>query len=581
MQIGYDEVTKRWKLNPANRDLQETLGRELNILPLTAQLLVNRGLVDIGRASSFLSPSLKDLHDPCLMKDMDKAVERVIRAIESEEKIAVYGDYDVDGTTSTALLCLFFREIGVRVECYIPDRLSEGYGLNGPALKRLSEIGAKLVITVDCGASNALEVEYAASLGMDVIITDHHEMPPDPPAACAVIDPKQEGCNFPFKGLAGVGVAFNLVMALRARLRDDGWFKSKSVAEPNLRGYLDLVAIGTVADMVPLVDENRVLVSFGLKELEKTRRPGLRALKNSVALKPGKVTAENIAFQLAPRINAAGRVACASVALRLLVSEDAKEAAELAARLGRENASRQKIEGETLKQALDMLGGAETGKAIVLACEGWHPGVIGIVASRLVDRFSRPVVIIAIDGDIGKGSARGVRSCDILKGLTACAPLLVKYGGHKAAAGLTISKDRIEDFKAEFMRYINSALSEDDLAPEITLDAVVSLEEVDSRLLSEIDTLAPFGVANREPLLCLIDAVIAGTEVVGAKHLRFKVSQNGCSMNGIGFGLAAMHPVQGPGYGVAFSPYIDEWQGGRNLRLRIKDIRQESVKSLT
>lgn len=568
-------MKKRWKLNPADEQLQDTLGRELNILPLTAQLLVNRGLVDIGRASSFLSPSLKDLHDPSLMKGMDAAVERVMSAIEAGEKIAVYGDYDVDGTTSTALLCLFFREIGVDVSCYIPDRQGEGYGLNEPALKHLAETGVKLVITVDCGASNAAEVEYAKTLGMDVIITDHHEMPPDPPAASAVIDPKQEGCAFPFKGLAGVGVAFNLAMAMRARMRDSGWFKAKGVAEPNLRRYLDLVAIGTVADMVPLVDENRVLVSHGLKELENTRRPGLRALKSSVSLKPGKVTAENIAFQIAPRINAAGRVACAAVALRMLVSEDAKEAAELAARLGRENTSRQKIEGDTLKQALDMLAGKETGKAIVLACEGWHPGVIGIVASRLVDRYSRPVVIIAVDGEVGKGSARGVRSFNILKGLTACSHLLEKYGGHKAAAGLTIAKDRIDEFKAKFLKYIDSAVSEEDLAPEITLDAVVSLEEVDDRLLAEIGTLAPFGVANREPLLCLVDADIVGTEVVGARHLRFKVAQNGCSMNGIGFGLAALHPVKGGGYGVAFSPYIDEWQGGRNLRLRIKDIRQE------
>ncbi len=580
VQTGREEARtrKRWRLNPVNRELRETLGRELNILPLTAQLLVNRGLVDCGKASSFLKPSLTDLHDPFLLKGMDKAVERIARALDAGEKIAVYGDYDVDGTTSTALLCLFFRELGVDAGWYIPERQAEGYGLNEAALKKLHAAGVKLVITVDCGASNEAEVECAASLGMDVIVTDHHEMPPEPPRACAIINPKQEGCAFPFKGLAGVGVAFNLAMALRSRLRETGWFKGP---EPNLKKYLDLVAIGTVADMVPLVDENRVLVAHGLKELDRTERPGLKALKDSVFLKPGRITAENIAYQIAPRINAAGRVARASMALRLLISESGKEAAELAFVLNRENSSRQKIEGETLKQALDMLGDGSPGKGIVLAFEGWHPGVIGIVASRLVERFSRPVVMIALDGETGKGSARGVKAFNILKGLAACSPLLEKYGGHKAAAGLTIARQNIEGFRADFMQYLNDTVDEKDLAPEITLDAVVSLEEVDNRLLEEIESLSPFGVSNREPLLCLVDADIVHTEVVGARHLRFKVSQNGCSRSGIGFGLAAMHPVQGAGYGVAFSPYMDEFQGARNLRLRIKDIQPECVNFLT
>ncbi|MDP2690687.1 MAG: single-stranded-DNA-specific exonuclease RecJ [Deltaproteobacteria bacterium] len=580
MQTGREEARtrKRWRLNPVNRELRETLGRELNILPLTAQLLVNRGLVDCGKASSFLKPSLTDLHDPFLLKGMDKAVERIARALDAGEKIAVYGDYDVDGTTSTALLCLFFRELGVDAGWYIPERQAEGYGLNEAALKKLHAAGVKLVITVDCGASNEAEVECASSLGIDVIVTDHHEMPPEPPRACAIINPKQEGCAFPFKGLAGVGVAFNLVMALRSRLRETGWFKG---SVPNLKKYLDLVAIGTVADMVPLVDENRVLVAHGLRELDRTSNLGLKALKDSVFLKPGRITAENIAYQIAPRINAAGRVARASMALRLLISESGKEAAELAFVLNRENSSRQKIEGETLKQALDMLGDGAPGKGIVLAFEGWHSGVIGIVASRLVERFSRPVVMIALDGETGKGSARGVKAFNILKGLSACSPLLEKYGGHKAAAGLTIARQNIEGFRAGFMQYLDDTVDEKDLAPEITLDAVVSLEEVDNRLIEEIESLSPFGVSNREPLLCLVDADIVQTEVVGARHLRFKVSQNGCSRSGIGFGLAAMHPVQGAGYGVAFSPYMDEFQGARNLRLRIKDIRPECVNFLT
>ncbi len=571
------KIEKRWRLKPANRELQEALGRELNILPLTAQLLVNRGLVEVDKASSFLKPSLSDLHDPFLMKDMDRAVARVRAALDAGEKIAVYGDYDVDGTTSTALLCLFFREIGVDAGWYIPDRRTEGYGLNKDALEKLCARGVKLVITVDCGATNADEVAFASSLGMDVIITDHHEMTAEPPKAAAVLNPKQQGCSFPFKGLAGVGVAFNLLAALRTHLRDSGWFKG---TEPNLKKYLDLVSIGTVADMVPLVDENRVLVSYGLKELDNTRRAGLKALKDSISLKPGKITAGNVAFQIAPRINAAGRMANASLALRLLLSTDDREAAEIALKLNRENSERQKIEGETLEEALSMIGN-EPGAGIVLAREGWHPGVIGIVASRLVDRFCRPAVMIALDGDTGKGSARGVRSCNILKGLEACAPLLERYGGHKAAAGLTIPAGNVEKFRAGFLNYLEEAVDPEDLAPEINLDAVVSLDELDDRLLGEIECLSPFGVSNREPVLCLMDANIVRTEVVGQRHLRFSLTQNGRAGLGIGFGLASLHPVQGEGYGVAFYPYMDEWNGARSLRLRVKDVRRECVKSLT
>lgn len=570
-------MKKRWKVTPADRGLQETLGQKLNILPLTAQLLINRGLVDCDRAFSFLRPALADLYDPFLMKDMDRAVERTVGAIVKGEKIAVYGDYDVDGTTSTALLSLFFREIGVDVACYIPERITEGYGLNAEAIKKLSSMGVRLLITVDCGSSNRDEIAFANSIGLDVIVSDHHEMPEVPPPALAVLNPKQKGCSFPFKGLAGVGVAFNFLMALRSRLREAGLFKSK---EPNLKSYLDIVCIGTVADMVPLVDENRVLVSHGLKELEKTRRPGLVALKDAVGLKSGRLDADNIAFQIAPRINAAGRVERAQSALKLLVSEDPAEAVHLATVLNRENSSRQKLEEEIFQEALEKLG-ENPEKGIVLYSDGWHPGVIGIVASRLVDRFSKPTVMIALDGEVGKGSARGVRSFDILEGLRSCSDLLERFGGHKAAAGLTINRGNLESFRAKFFGYLNSSVAEEDLVPEILLDSVVSLGDVTDRLLAEIDSLAPFGAANREPLLCVSGADIVQTEVVGSRHLRVRVRHEGCLRNGIGFGLAGLHPMKGAGFSVAFSPYMDEWQGVKSLKLRVKDIREGCVNSLT
>lgn len=570
-------MKKRWKVNPANKELQEVLGKGLKILPLTAQLLINRGLVDCDKAFSFLKPELKDLHDPFLLKDMDRAVDRLAAAVLKRERVAVYGDYDVDGTTSTALVYLFLKELGADASYYIPRRQSEGYGLNIEAINRLHAGGVKLLVTVDCGISNSEEVAYANSLGVDVIITDHHEVPKELPPAAAILNPKQDGCPFPFKGLAGVGVAFNLIVALRSRLREGGFFKKD---EPNLKKYLDLVCIGTVADMVPLVDENRILVKHGLKELAASTRPGLKALMDASGIKPGKVDADNIAFQLAPRINAAGRLTDASVAVRLFITGDAKEAASLADDLNRENLARQRIEEEILGQAISMAGDPAD-RGIVLALDGWHPGVIGIVASRLADRFSKPVVMISFEGDVGKGSARGIKAFNILEGLRACAGRLERFGGHKAAAGLTIRKENIGQFRGEFLEYVNSALCEDDLIPEIVLDAVVSLEEIDLRLIGEIESLQPFGVSNREPVLCVTDAHIVATEVVGSRHLRFKVKQKGCARSGIGFGLAGLHPVKGQGFGIAFSPYMDEWQGMKNLKLRIKDIKAECVNFLT
>lgn len=563
-------MKKRWKVKPEDKKLQDVLGKGLNILPLTAQLLINRGFVDCDKAFSFLRPELKSLHDPFLLKDMDRAVKRLFEAVSKREKIAVYGDYDVDGTTSTALLFLFFREIGVDIECYIPDRKTEGYGLNADAVKRLALRGVKVMVTVDCGSSNYEETALANSLGVDVIISDHHEVPENVPPAYALLNPKQKDCLFPFKGLAGVGVAFNLLMALRAHLREAGWFKAEP---PNLKKYLDLVSIGTIADIVPLVDENRVLVSYGLRELENTARPGLAALKEVSGIKPGKLSSESVAYQLAPRINAAGRLKNAATAFRLLITEDSAEAATLAGILNKENVARQALEEEILNEAVSMLGDGTADRGIVLASAGWHPGVIGIVASRLVERYSKPVVMIALDGETGKGSARGIRSFDMLEGLRACSKHLERFGGHKAAAGLSLSKDKLEAFRNDFVRYANEAIGDDDLIPEITLDAEVSLDEVDKRLVREIEGLAPFGSANREPVLCLTQAHIIRTEVVGAKHLRFKVKQKGCARSGIGFNLAALHPMEGQGYSLAFSPYLDDWQGSRDLKLRIKDVR--------
>ena len=566
-------MNKSWKVNPQNTELAEEFVKVLGVLPLTAQLLINRGLVDCDKAFSYLSPSLTDLHDPFLLKGMTSGVERLTAAIAGGELIALYGDYDVDGTTSVALMYLFFAEIGVKTLKYIPGRVTEGYGLNTGAVKSLADSGAKVIVTADCGSTDHESVRYASGLGVDVIVTDHHELPDGPPPAVAVINPKQEGCSFPFKGLAGVGVAFNLIMALRSRLREDGFF-TDGVAEPNLKDYLDLVSIGTVSDMAPLRDENRIFVSLGLKVLANTAKPGLRALKEAAGIKPGPVAAYNIGFGIGPRINAAGRVGSAATALELLVTDDYAKAVAIAAKLEKENTARRRIEKDILDEAVEMVEGGSNADdmGFVLASEKWHPGVIGIVASRLVERYGKPVVMIALDAEVGKGSARSIRSFNMVEGLKACEEQLVRFGGHKAAAGLTVERSNLEAFRISFIEHLNATLTEADLVPVLELDAAVTLAEIDLRFVSELASLSPFGVANREPLLCVNGANIIETKVVKNKHLRFKLKHNGSTRSAIGFGMAELHPIGGDGFAVAFTPYLDDWGSKTSAGIKIKDV---------
>lgn len=577
-------MSARWIANPPDIELQDILGRELKISPLTAQLLINRGLRCPSEAFSFLSPSLKNLHDPFGMKDMDKAASRILEAIRKSGKITIYGDYDVDGVAATALLYLFLKEAGACVSFFIPERLKQGYGLNNQALRHLADSGAKLVITTDCGITNYEEVSFANSIGLDVIITDHHEPPEKVPPAYAILNPKQPDCAFPFKGLAGVGVAFNLVIALRARLKECGHF---SASIPNLKRYTDIVALGTIADMVPLLDENRILVKYGLDELTLGKRPGIRALKQVSSLN-SVIKAGHVGFQLAPRINAAGRLDNASRGVRLLITEDDKEAMDIAGELDRENIDRRGIEKDILSEAIEIIEmeefEIEKKRAVILAKEGWHPGVIGIVASRLVERYHRPTVVISLKHGIGKGSARGIRKFHILDGLRECANFLERYGGHKMAAGLTIHQDNIKPFESSFYDYTKRSLKQEDLIPEVSLDSYVALSELNEKVVAEIEALAPFGLANPEPLLGARDANIVQSEVVGNNHLKLKIKQTspttfyplpstGCSFDGIAYGKGDVHPLQGNGFDIAFIPYIDKWNGNRNLRLKVKEIK--------
>ena len=604
-------MKKRWIVSPQDIKLQGLLCSELKISPLAAQLLINRGLRCPSEAFSFLSPSLRNLHDPFKMKGMDKAVERILKAIKGREKITIYGDYDVDGTSATALLYLFLRKamgfgqeaignsyslppiktfegrspIAHRLNYYIPERLKEGYGLNNQAVKRLADSGTNLIVTTDCGIANYDEVCFANSIGLDVIVTDHHESPAKLPPAYAILNPKQPDCAFPFKELAGVGVMFNLIIALRARLKERGVFAEDA---PNLRSYTDIVALGTIADMVPLIDENRILVKYGLDELTSGKRAGIKALKEvsglGTDLKSVPIKAGSVGFQLAPRINAAGRLANANIGVQLLITEDDREAMEIARELDRENMDRQRLERDILLDAVQTVDDSVFEicgkKGIVHAKKDWHPGVIGIVASRLVERYYKPAVVISLSDGVGKGSARGIKRFHILDGLKRCEAFLEKYGGHKMAAGFTIREENIPSFKKAFYSMVEKELSSEDLTPEVSLDSYIALSELSEQIIQEMDSLAPFGLANPEPLLGAKNANIVQNEVVGNRHLKLKIKQTSGQWTmdnrlweGIAYGMGEIYPLKKDDYDIAFIPYIDTWNGNKSLKLKIKEIR--------
>ena len=564
---------KRWRVREPELVLQKTLAASLNISTITSQLLINRGISDIQQAERFLSSTLSDIRSPLGMKGMKEGVERVLKALHNKEKIAIYGDYDVDGITSTSILLMFLKSAGANVSYYIPERIAEGYGLNADAISKLAERGVTLLITVDCGISDHAELKLAKELGMDVIVTDHHEVPDYLPPAYAIINPKQSGCPFPFKNLAGVGVAFNFIIALRASLRDEGFWKEKEV--PNLKEYLDLVALGTIADVVPLVDENRIFVKYGLMELTASTKPGIIALKEVSGLNDVPINAGMVGYRLAPRINAAGRVGKGVDGVRLLTSESYDEAASIAKLLDDGNKERQGLEEVILREATGMVesGLISDRKSIVLASESWHPGVIGIVASRIAEKYYRPTVMIAIKDGIGKGSARSIHSFMLYEGLKECSHLLNEFGGHDYAAGLSINEENIEKFREAFERVASGKLSDEDMLPEMDIDAAMDLNEVTEALINELDNLAPFGEANPEPLLCSTGLGIADCKVVGNNHLKMRVKQGRTVRDAIGFGMGNLNLSPGINLDTAFIPQINLWNGGKSIQLKLKDVR--------
>jgi single-stranded-DNA-specific exonuclease len=551
------------------------LASELRLHPLAARVLHARGLGDPAAAERFLAARLGDLPDPFAMRGMEAAVARIVRAVEVGERIACYGDYDVDGVTSTALLAGFLGAAGADVTTYTPHRLTEGYGLNGAAVARLAGQGVRLLVTLDCGITGVDEVRAAAGLGLDTIVVDHHTVPVELPAAAAILNPHQPACAYPAKELAAVGVTFALVMALRRRLRERGRFGQGGRAEPNLREALDLVALGTVADVVPLVGANRILVRWGLEELARGGRPGVRALKRVAGIAEGvPVSAGQVGFRLAPRINAAGRLDDAGRGVRLLLEDDPGRARALAEALDRENQVRQEIERRMLEEATaDAAARVRSGaRGLVLARDGWHPGVVGIVAARVAERFHRPAVLVGLGEDgTGKGSGRSVDGFHLYDALAACAAHLERFGGHRHAAGVTVAREALPRFQEAFEAYAGARISEEDLVPRCRIDGWVAEGDLTERAAEDLGRLGPFGAGHPEPVFALRGTPSrARTVGAGGAHLKLAL---GRGVDAIGFGLGERLGACGGPVEAAFSLGFDEWDGARRLQLRIRDLR--------
>ncbi len=566
-------MEKRWVLREADEDCVSRLSQALPVQPLIARLLAHRGLTEPEAARRFLSSSLReDLPSPFLMTGMERAAERLAAAVTSGELVCVWGDYDVDGTTGTATLVCFLREIGCNAIFYIPHRIDEGYGLNVQGIKQLHEQGVRVVVSVDCGISNYNEIELAQSLGIDVVVVDHHQPPDLLPPALAILNPHQSGCSFPDKGLCGAGLAFYLIIGLRAKLRDAGRFGGAEV--PDIRRCLDVVTLGTIADMVPLIGANRVLSRRGLEVLGGSTRPGILALKQVAGVRDGEITAGQVGFRLGPRINAAGRMDAALKVVQMLTTDSAEEALRIAQELDGHNRERQATEAKVLKEALAQAG-AEIGDrySLVLAQEGWHPGVLGIVASRIVERFHRPTVVVGFHEGQGRGSARGIRGFHMVEGLRGCGEFLEKFGGHEYAAGLTMRQEKFSSFAQRFEEMARSSLAPEHLTPVIDVDAELDFSQIKGDLFRQIGALEPFGIGNPEPVF-----VTRGVEMCERKPInggsRFKLRHNGRTVGAFAFGLEERWPeaLQSK-IDIVYRLSENEWNGTYSLELRLIDGR--------
>jgi single-stranded-DNA-specific exonuclease len=560
----------QWVLHPRHSpDTAASLARALGAPLAVGHALVNRGIAREADARSFLDPVLEDLHDPAEMLDLEPAAELILGAVARGEPVLVQGDYDVDGITATFLLASTLEELGARVETRIPHRLKDGYGLTVESVEEAWRRGCRLVLTVDCGITAVEAVARARELGMTVVVTDHHEPPAVLPEAHAILDPLRPGCPYPFKSLAGVGVAFKLAERL---LRGRGGLD-------RARRYLDVVALGTIADVVPLVGENRVLARLGLDRLNQGPRLGLKALMEVASLAGKRITSGHVAFVLAPRINAAGRLGNAEQGLRLLLARDEDEASSIARSLEEDNLKRRSFDEKVLADAVRMVErelAYPDCSSILLWSDAWHPGVIGIVASRLVERFQRPALLVAVDGERGRGSGRSLPGLDLTSLLDDCGDLLVAHGGHAFAAGLTIERRHLPELRERFERLVREQFRPDQFVQRLELDADLRAGECDMDLVEWLERMAPHGLDNPEPLFRMSQARVERVqEVGGGKHVRLLARDDSGGIEAIGFGLGerARELARAGRADLAFAPTRNEWSGETRVQLKLKGVR--------
>lgn len=572
-------LNKRWRLKEAIDDFSvRHMADTLNISPVLSKLLVDRGITNYHLAKSFFRPCIEDLHNPFLMNGMEEASLRVIQGITGNELIYVYGDYDVDGTCSAALMYLFLKELGASAEIYIPHRLNEGYGISKTGIDYIKSKGASLIISVDCGITAVEEAAQAKSYGMDMIICDHHQPGSTIPDAFAVLDPIKPGCNYPFKHLSGAGVAFKLAQAVSDRI---------GKRELPLQ-YLDLVAIAGAADIVSLVGENRVLVKKGLEAVNNNPRPGIAALLRVAGMEPGSITAGNIVFTIAPRINAVGRMGDANRAVDLFITKDPAEAEKLAEVLEGENSQRRKIDEQTFSNAVELVENKmniDTEMAIVLHEENWHPGVIGIVASRLVEKYYRPAIMLTTIDGVAKGSARSILGFNIYEALKQCEDMLIQFGGHEAAAGLALELKHLQEFKEKFNNIVKSSVSQESISPEIIIDTQVSFADLTPKFLRILDQFAPFGPGNLRPTFLAKNVSLCNTpRVVGNDHIVITVKQNECEkvFDCIGFSLGRFASIIDKDKNlidIVFTIEKTVREGRTFPQLRIKDLKVKEIEN--
>lgn len=559
-------MNKKWECYNLDNEKVEELVKKRHITNLLASILVNRGIIDGEKINVFLNPTRKDFYNPFLMPDMEIAVKRIVKAIENKEKIMIYGDYDADGITSITVLKKYLNEIGLKTGEYIPNRLNEGYGLNKDAISKIYNDGYKLMITVDCGISGLEEVDYANSLGMEIIITDHHEPAEKLPEAIAVIDAKRKDNKYPFNQLAGVGVVFKLIQAISTELK---------LEEKEYLKYLDLVCIGTISDIVPLVDENRVIAKLGLKLIEKTKNIGLKTLLNIADLK--KIDSTAISFGVAPRINACGRMGFQEEALQLFLTEDSGEATKIAKRLVQFNQERQAKEKQIFEEVIEKIEkDNKDKKCIVLAEENWHHGIIGIVASKITEIYYKPSILICLEGDKGKGSGRSIPGFDLYTALTKCSDYIEKFGGHSMAIGITIKKENFEKLKEAIEKYAQES-NISDIMPIINIDKEINLKNINIEEVKSLELLEPFGEGNKMPLFLLRNLKIDSIRALsGGKHLKLTLKQDNNIVDAIGFNMGDLSKeyLLGDKVDVVGTIEINSFGNKENIQINLKDIRK-------